>query len=156
MSNKLNIREAKNSDSVEIKKLIFSVLEEYGLKPDSLKTDKDLDNIEDFYFNNGGYFGVVEDKKIITATVGLCKVDEETCELRKMYSYPEQRGKGLGNKLMDYSISKAKELGFNRIILETATPLKKAISLYKKYGFTEFKPDHLSQRCDKAFELVIT
>lgn len=156
MNNKLNIRDANNSDSEEIKKLIFTVLKEYGLKPDLLKTDKDLDNIEDFYFNDGGYFGVVEDEKIITATVGLCKVDEETCELRKMYSYPEQRGKGLGNKLMDYSISKAKELGFNRIILETATPLKEAISLYKKYGFTEFKPDHLSQRCDKAFELVIT
>lgn len=153
MENKLNIRQANNSDSEKIKDLIFSVLEEYGLKSDSFNIDKDLDDIEEFYTHNGGYFGVVEENNSIAATVGLYNIDNNTCELRKMYTYPNQRGKGLGNMLMDFCLEKAGELGFNRIILETASPLKEAISLYKKYGFKEIKSEQLSSRCDQAFEL---
>ena len=102
---KLNIREANNSDSAEVKKLIFTVLEEYGLKPDSLNTDMDLDDIEGFYTSNGGYFGVIEEDNLIVATVGIYKMNNDNCELRKMYIYPNQRGKGLGKKLMDFSTS---------------------------------------------------
>jgi putative acetyltransferase len=152
----VNIREAKNSDSREIKKLVFSVLNEYGLLSDPDNTDKDLDDIEGFYNNNGGFFGVVEEIHVIAATVGIIKIDSSTCELRKMYLSPNQRGKGLGKKLLEFSLSKAKELKFDRMILETAGSLKEAISLYKKYGFSEYKPNHLSERCDQAFELYIT
>jgi len=151
----LNIREAKQSDSESIKNVVFEVLKEYGLDPDPGTTDKDLDAIDKLYGENGGYFGVIEDLNKVVATVGIFKVSETTCELRKMYALPNQRGKGLGRKLMEFSITKAKELGFERIVLETASPLVEAISLYKKYGFTEYEPEHLSARCDQAFELIL-
>lgn len=151
----MNIREAKQSDSESIKNVVFEVLKEYGLDPDPGTTDKDLDAIDKLYGENGGYFGVIEDLNKVVATVGIFKVSETTCELRKMYALPNQRGKGLGRKLMEFSITKAKELGFERIVLETASPLVEAISLYKKYGFTEYEPEHLSARCDQAFELIL-
>lgn len=151
----MNLRPANNADSAQIKFVVFSVLKEYGLKSDSNSTDKDLDSIEENYFQNNGFFGVVEIDNLIVATVGLHKVDENTCELRKMYSLPSQRGKGLGKAIMEFALSKAKELGYSRVILETASPLKEAIGLYKRYGFKEFQPDHLSARCDQAFELYL-
>jgi putative acetyltransferase len=151
----MNIRAANNADSEAVKLVVFSVLKEYGLSPDSSSTDKDLENIEENYFAQGGYFGVVEIDNSIVATVGLHMVDENTCELRKMYSLPSQRGKGLGKSIIAFALSKAKELGYNRVILETASPLKEAIGLYKKYGFKEFNPEHLSARCDQAFELFL-
>lgn len=151
----MNIRAANNADSETVKSVVFSVLKEYGLSPDSSSTDKDLENIEDNYFAQGGYFGVVEENNTIVATVGLHKEDATTCELRKMYCLANSRGKGLGKKLLEFSLLKAKELGFARIVLETASPLKEAISLYKKYGFVEYKPDHLSCRCDQAYELYL-
>ena len=151
----MNIREAISSDSENIKNVVFDVLKEYGLDPDPGTTDKDLDEIENSYFSNGGYFGVVEEAGVIVATVGIYKLSESICELRKMYALPSQRGKGLGKKLMHFSLAKAKELGFERIVLETASPLVEAIKLYKKYGFKEFIPDHLSSRCDQAFELYL-
>ena len=148
----MNIREAKNSDSESIKGVVFEVLKEYGLHPDPGSTDKDLDAIEHHYGEKGGYFGVIEQEGDIVATVGIYKLSSEVCELRKMYALPSQRGKGLGRKLMAFSLVKAKELGFNRIVLETASTLVEAIALYKKYGFSEYKPKHLSPRCDQAFE----
>ena len=151
----MNIREASYEDQAEIKQMIFSVLREYGLKPDSNTIDIDLDDLESYYFNNGGYFGVVVENGFIVATVGLYKVDDCTCELRKMYSSPSQRGKGLGKKLLTFSLDKARALGFTRITLETASPLVEAIGLYKKFGFKEFRPPHLAARCDQAFELML-
>jgi putative acetyltransferase len=149
------MREAAAKDQPEIKRLIFGVLREYGLKPDSNTTDIDLDDIETYYFKNGGYFGVVVENNAVVATVGIYKVDDFTCELRKMYSAPSQRGKGLGKKLVEFSLSKARELGFKRITLETASPLIEAIGLYKRFGFKEYQPSHLAARCDQAFELIL-
>lgn len=151
----MNLRPATNADSEQIKFVVFTVLKEYGLKHDSNSTDKDLDSIEESYFLNNGFFGVVEIENLIVATVGLHKVNENTCELRKMYSLPSQRGKGLGKSIIEFALSKAKELGYTRVILETASPLKEAIGLYKKYGFKEFYPEHLSTRCDQAFEIYL-
>lgn len=151
----LKIREATNSDSEKIKSVVFEVLKEYDLDPDPGSTDKDLDGIEDYYCLNGGYFGVIEEDYDIVATVGIYKLSENTCELRKMYALPSQRGRGLGRKLMEFSLTKAKDLGFERVVLETASPLVEAIALYKKYGFTEYSPDNLSSRCDQAFELCL-
>lgn len=151
----MEIRKAKNSDSEAIKSIVFSVLKEYGLNPDSKTTDRDLDSIDQTYFLNGGYFGVVVENGEIIATVGIYRETATTCELRKMYCIPSKRGKGLGNKILIFSLEKANELGFSRVVLETATPLKEAIGLYKKHGFVEFNPDHMSARCDQAYELYL-
>ena len=151
----MNIRQAKNTDREAIENVVFSVLEEYGLEPDPGETDIDLKDIETNYINRGGYFGVIEENHEIIASVGIYKLDQDTCELRKMYMLPSQRGRGLGKKLLEFSLSKASELGFKKVVLETASPLKEAIALYTKYGFKEFKPKHLSARCDQAFELEL-
>ena len=151
----LKIRLATNADSENIKNLVYSVLQEYSLAPDPQATDRDLDDIEGNYLNNNGYFIVVEDNGRLIACMGLFRVNADTCELRKMYALPVARGKGLGKTLMDRAITQARELGYSRMILETASPLKEAITLYRKYGFTPFQPTHLSCRCDQAFELAL-
>jgi len=151
----MNIRPATNADAEAIKTVVFSVLREYGLSPDSSSTDKDLDAIEETYFQRDGYFGVVLESDRIVACVGLHRETVDTCELRKMYCLPGSRGKGLGKKLLEFALDKARELGFSRVTLETASALKEAISLYQQYGFVAFSPDQLSARCDQAFELYL-
>lgn len=153
---KFNIRTASNEDAGEIKSLIFGILEEYGLSNDPETIDRDLDNIEDSYTNKNGIFDVVVNpEKIIIATTGLFRIDETTCELRKMYLLKDYRGMSLGKFLIDHSIEAAKELGYNKIILETASVLKEAIGLYEKYGFTPYESDYLSSRCDQTYYLSI-
>lgn len=152
----MNLRPANNADADTIKHLVFSVLKEYSLKPDPNSTDTDLDAIEQHYFSQNGFFAALEINNAIVATVGLHRVDNTTCELRKMYCLPEHRGCGVGRVLMEFALAKARELGYNRVILETASPLLEAIGLYKKFGFKEFHLDHLSCRCDQAFELFLS
>ncbi len=150
------LRLANNSDCEHIANLVFGVLGEYGLKPDPASTDADIEDIESSYFSRGGTFLVLEagDGSIVGA-YGLYPLEEHVCELRKMYLHKAFRGKGLGRLLLDDALSKAKQLGFRKIVLETASVLKEAIALYRSYGFVEYTPDHLSSRCDQAYSLEL-
>ena len=146
---------ARNIDSKEIKDVIYSILNEYGLKEDEDKTDSDLNNIQKYYTDNNGFFGKVLQNNKIVGTVGLFKLDDVICELRKMYLLKEHGGKGLGKILMDIIIKKAKEKKYKKIELETASVLQEAIGLYKKYGFREIEKSNLANRCDTAFILEL-
>ncbi|MFC1793379.1 GNAT family N-acetyltransferase [Planctomycetota bacterium] len=150
------LRPANNKDSSNIADLVYGILREYGLKPAPESTDADIKDIEHTYFKRGGAFYVLEteDSSIIGA-YGLYPVEEHTCELRKMYLHKAHRGKGLGKLLMEDALSKAKQLGFERMVLETASVLKEAIALYKSYGFIEYDPQHMSSRCDQAYLLEL-
>ena len=146
-------REAGNEDSPGIRDLVFNVLEEYGLKPDPNETDADIFQVYDSYQKQGGYFCLIEKGGETLGSVGIFYLSASKCELRKMYLHPSIRGKGMGKFLLEHMILKAKELGFSKITLETASVLKEAISLYKRYGFVKVTTDHLSCRCDQAYEL---
>ena len=77
--------------------MVYGVLKEYGLKPDPACTDDDIKDIESSYFSRGGTFFVLEAKNgSIIGAYGLYPIDEQTCELRKMYLHKAYRGKGLG------------------------------------------------------------
>ena len=150
------LRLADNRDGEKIASLVFGVLKDYGLKPDPDCTDADIKDIESSYFDRGGMFFVLEteDGSIIGA-YGLYPINERTCELRKMYLHKAHRGKGLGKFLLDDALSKARQLGFEKMILETASVLKEAIALYKSYGFVQYNPQHMSSRCDQAYLLEL-
>ena len=150
------MRPANNKDGDNIADLVYGVLREYDLTPDPACTDADIKDIESSYFGRGGKFFVLEteDGSIIGA-YGLYPVDEHTCELRKMYLQKAYRGKGLGKFLLEDALSIARQLRFERMILETASVLKEAIALYKSYGFIEYDPQHMSSRCDQAYLLEL-
>ncbi|MBN2128201.1 MAG: GNAT family N-acetyltransferase [Sedimentisphaerales bacterium] len=150
------LRTATNDDCEQIRNLVYAVLEEYGLKPDPESTDADLADIEQAYFASGGAFYVLESQHgSIIGAYGLYRMDDRTCELRKMYLHRNYRGKGLGKRLLEDALNQARERGFTKVVLETASVLKEAIALYQTYGFTPHKPDHLSARCDQAYLLEL-
>ncbi|WP_017731308.1 GNAT family N-acetyltransferase [Nafulsella turpanensis] len=151
------IRAARSADSAAIKKLVFGVLQDYGLQPDEGSTDADIADVETSYNSRGGFFGVVEDKEeTLVGTFGLYPLEEESgrvAEVRKMYLLPSARGKGLGAFLLDELLRIAREKGFSRVELETAQVLKEAIKLYEKRGFRPVCRKEMSCRCDQAYAL---
>jgi len=148
-----HLREAGNEDSEEIKNLVFRVLREYGLEPDPDSTDSDLIQIHDSYQKRGGYFVVLEKGLKILGCAGIYFLNASECELRKMYLDPSIRGKGMGRFLLEQMLSKAINLGFSKMRLETASKLKEAISLYNRYGFKQVSSEHISCRCDQVYVL---
>ncbi|MGE4233019.1 MAG: GNAT family N-acetyltransferase [Bacteriovoracia bacterium] len=148
-------RKASNLDLERIRKVVFDTLREYAIEPSPESTDKDLFDLEESYFRKNGYFEVCEDNGQIVATWGILPLSLSACELRKMYLLKSHRGKGIGKTLLDRALSKARELGFIRVELETASELKEAISMYEKRGFKLIENRSLSFRCDQAYELIL-
>lgn len=152
------MRPATNDDIPAVKKIVFSSLVEYGLRPDPSGKDRDLDDIEKNYISGNGFFGVsvIRETNEIVGCFGLYPHSQEVCELRKMYLQKGSRGKGLGKFMLEMAILIAREKKYKKIFLETISPLKTAISLYKKTGFTEIKPKEINGRTDQAFEFEIS
>jgi len=147
------IRPASNADCERVQTLVFGVLREYGLAPDLSGTDRDIADIEAHYIRRGGVFEIIEDENgELLGTVGLYPMTKETVELRKMYFSKKLRGKGFGKKTLQRMIETAREMGFKKIYLETATVLKEAVALYEKFGFEPSDEKH-TPRCDAAYFL---
>ena len=151
----VRIRRANGEDADAVRALVFGVLQCYGLRPDPETTDKDLDDLEGYYFSKQGWFAVLEGAFGVIGSYGLMRLDSGSCELRKMYLDPRFRGMGFGKLLLEDAIRKARELGCSVMCLETASVLKEAIALYESYGFEPFVAQHLSERCDQAYRKVL-
>lgn len=61
--------------------------------------------------------------------------DETTMEIKRMYVLPEARGNGIASKVLAKLEKWAKELSFNRCILETGKMYPEARALYHKSGY---------------------
>ena len=62
--------------------------------------------------------------------------DDSAAEVKRMYTRLEYRGKGIASKLLIALEKWAKELSFEKCILETGIKQPEAIALYKKNGYS--------------------
>jgi GNAT superfamily N-acetyltransferase len=81
------------------------------------------------------YTIVLYENNIPVGCGALKKFDETSAEVKRMYTLPETRGKGIATKVLIELEKWAKELGYKYTILETGKRQPKAIALYQKNGF---------------------
>jgi putative acetyltransferase len=41
------------------------------------------------------------------------------------------------------------------MVLETASVLKEAVALYRRYGFQPYQAEHVASRCDQTYALEL-
>ncbi|MBL3549770.1 GNAT family N-acetyltransferase [Chryseobacterium sp. KMC2] len=72
----------------------------------------------------------------LPAACGAFKeLSDNTVEIKRMYTNPTFRKRGLASGILRELENWAKELGFEKAVLETSVDLKNAISVYEKSGF---------------------
>lgn len=134
------IRDIKPDDNKQIAKVIRDVLIEVGApKVGTAYEDKATDEMFETYQKEKTSYFVIEYQNKIVGGVGFADLDTfngEICELQKMYFLPITRGKGLGSKIIEFCLLKAKEQGYKKCYLETMPYMNAARGLYKKNGFT--------------------
>ncbi len=62
---------------------------------------------------------------------------EETCEMKRLYVFPDWQSCGAGRKLAQTVIEAAKQMGYQRMVLDTLDRLRGANKLYEKLGFQQ-------------------
>jgi len=122
------IRQAQPGDADTVREL----LREYA---DSLDVDLSFQDFESEVANPIGFYELVllaED-----GCVALRKIDERTCEMKRLYVRRPGRGSGVGRRLAEAVISAARERGYERMLLDTLPSMAAAQRLYESLGFRE-------------------
>ena len=136
----VQIRPIALADNKAIATIIRTALTEFGSnKPGTVFYDDTTDHLYELFQSTprSAYF-VAEKNGELIGGAGIFPTEglpANTCELVKMYLHKSARGMGLGRYMIDQCILTAKEKGFTQIYLETMPELKKAVSVYEKFGF---------------------
>jgi putative acetyltransferase len=133
------IRTILPSDNEALASIIRSSLTEFGAdKPGTAYFEESTDHLyELFQTPNSIYFVALINNEIVGGggiypSAGL---PADTCELVKMYLKKAARGFGFGRLLIEKCIEFAAGSVYKKIYLESQPQLKKALSIYEKFGF---------------------
>ncbi len=73
--------------------------------------------------------------------VALRRIDDSTCEMKRLYVRPDCRGLKIGVELVRRIIQEAEARGYKAMRLDTLrTRMESAISLYEGFGFHDIEP----------------
>lgn len=102
--------------------------------------DAELLHLTDIYGPPNGRMLVAEDALEILGGVALKRVDDETCEMKRLFVRSAANGRGLGRKLCLALMQAAVRDGYSRMRLDTTRDMVEAINLYKSFGFRIVDP----------------
>ena len=79
--------------------------------------ENELADLESYYKGGALFIGYEDD--IPSATFAIKKIDDITCEAKRIYIKPEVRGKGYARILINKMLERSRQLGFKEITLTT-------------------------------------
>ena len=122
------IRPAEPADT----EIVRGLLREYA---DSLGVDLSFQDFESEIADPLGFYELVLLAE--GGCVALRRIDERTCEMKRLYVRPTARGTGLGRRLAEAVIAAGRERGYERMLLDTLPTMAAAQRLYESLGFRE-------------------
>ena len=137
----LKIVPAQTEEDFEIAK---EILAEYI---DSLGFDLSFQNIEQELADLSNHFAWPEECCLLdrneSQTVGcvaMKRLDDDICEMERLYVKPKFRRLGIGRELAENVIKKAQDIGYKSMRLHTVLPREAARNLYFSLGFKDIEP----------------
>lgn len=115
----------------------------------------DMDDLQHAYLDNYGIFLVLLDDGQMIGTGAIRRIDDTTCELKRLWLLFEYHGQGLGYRMIQELFAFARQQGYERIRLETdRNGQSRAHELYKRLGFQEI-PRYSDNEEDVAMEMLL-
>jgi N-acetylglutamate synthase-like GNAT family acetyltransferase len=153
----LQLREFKPGDEAAFRHLNEAWINKYfELEEKDLQT---LHQPETYILAQGGHIFMAEHAGKAVGCCALIRIADGAFELSKMGVAEEERGRGIGRRLLEYVVAEARRRGMKRLYLETNKKLENAIHLYESIGFSHVPPECVTpspyQRADVFMEMQL-
>ena len=102
--------------------------------------EKELSTLPGKYARPDGRLLLAYNNDQPAGCVALKRLDNESCEMKRLFVYPEFHGKGIGYELTKAIINEAKQFGYKSMKLDTSLRQTEAQKLYEAFGFKRIKP----------------
>nr|WP_278431073.1 GNAT family N-acetyltransferase [Brevibacillus laterosporus] len=124
----------------QVRELFIEYVDSLGIDLSFQNIESELQNIPGEYASPEGCILLAMYDEQPAGCVAFRKIDEKTCEMKRLYVKPDFKGKGIGRDLASAIIEEAKNIGYRYIRLDTLPTMKPAISLYHSLGFYSIRP----------------
>ena len=144
------IFETKECADLEIVKELFVEYSHIqGAESCFVSFDKELNDLTGYYSGGAIIVGYEEDKPV--ACVAIRKINDTTCEGKRLFIKPEYRGKGYARIMLKAMTDKASDLGYKELRFTTKPSVMSiGYGLYKRMGYEELSEENgiVSMRID--------
>lgn len=130
----------QRDDLANIKELFIEYAESLGVDLSFQGFEEELNTLPGKYAEPEGCIILASVEDAPAGCVALRKINNEICEMKRLYVKSQFRSLGLGKKLANSIIEKARELGYEYIRLDTLPTMKRAQEMYREMGFYEIEP----------------
>jgi putative acetyltransferase len=133
----LTFAEAKSALQIaQARELFLEYAQSLGFSLCFQNFDKELAELPGDYAPPAGRLLLAEYDAQLAGCVALHRLDDTICEMKRLYLRPQFRGHGLGRLLAERIIAEARQIGYERMRLDTVEPvMKDAVAMYRKLGF---------------------
>jgi ribosomal protein S18 acetylase RimI-like enzyme len=129
--------EAVNSADYAVGRALF---EEYARAIDVDLCFQDfaaeLDRLSVMYAPPAGALLLARSGSEVAGCVGLRKLRDDICEMKRLYVRPTFRGRHVGRRMAEEIVRRARELHYRTLVLDTLGTMEAAQGLYVSMGFT--------------------
>lgn len=100
----------------------------------------ELSGFSAMYSPPNGIFLLAWNRDELVGGVGLRRIEERICEMKRLFVYDSFQDRGVGRQLCTQLIQAARSLGYETMRLDTLERMKSAMGLYTHLGFKEISP----------------
>jgi putative acetyltransferase len=136
------IIQATSPEQIEAARLLFlEYAKSLGFDLCFQNFDHEIKSLPGAYAPPSGRLLLARLENQFAGCIAFRKLENEICEMKRLYVRPTFRGHRLGSVLAQNLIAEARNIGYKKMRLDTvASAMQDAIALYRRIGFKEISP----------------